>query len=76
LFLQHGKRDFALAKPWNFGVAMGRDNPSRMKKEMGKTGSLLRLESRMRREKTLEKIWEEVRKKEEFVDREKIIADN
>jgi len=47
-----------------------------MKKEMEKSGSLLRLESRMRREKTLEKIWEEVQKKEEFVDREKIIADN
>ncbi len=60
----------------NFAVAMGRDNPKRMKKEMEKTGSLLRLESRMRREKTLGEIWKEVLKKEEFVDREKIIADN
>ena len=57
-------------------VTMGRNNPQRMKKEMEKTGSLLRLESRMRREKTLEKLWEEIQKKEEFVDREKIIADN
>lgn len=55
---------------------MGRNNPTRMKKEMEKSGSLLRLESRMRREMTLEKIWEEIQIKEEFVDREKIIADN
>ncbi|MGV7220812.1 MAG: trigger factor [Nitrospinales bacterium] len=60
----------------NFAVTMGRNNPQRMKKEMEKTGSLLRLESRMRREKTLAKIWEEIKKKEEFVDREKIMPDN
>jgi trigger factor len=53
-----------------FAINMGRNNPQRMKKEMEKTGSLLRLESRMRREKTLDKIWEEIQKKEEFVDRE------
>lgn len=59
-----------------FAKMMGRNNPKRMKNEMEKSGALLRLESRMRRDKTFDRIWSEIQIKEEFVDREKIIADN
>ncbi len=59
-----------------FAKMMGRNNPNRMKKDMEKSGALLRLEARMRRDKTLERVWEEIQVKEEFVDRDKIIADN
>ncbi len=60
----------------SFTKMMGRNNPKRIKKEMEKSGALLRLEARMRRDKTLERVWEEIQVKEEFVDRDKIIADN
>ncbi|NIQ02575.1 MAG: hypothetical protein GWM98_21195 [Nitrospinaceae bacterium] len=47
-----------------------------MKKEWQQSGVLARLQSRMRREKTLNTLLDRVRLREETVDRNQLIQDN
>jgi trigger factor len=55
---------------------MGGGNLSKMKKDLAESGALSRLYTRMRREKTLGKILDQVKVKEEMVDRNTLIQDN
>lgn len=48
----------------------------KMKQEWAQSGALLRLHNRMRRERTLERLMEQVQLKEEMVDRSEIRKDN
>lgn len=48
----------------------------KMKQEWAQSGALLRLHNRMRRERTLERLMEQVQIKEEMVDRSEIKKDN
>ena len=60
----------------NLSALMGGGDLSKIKKELAESGALTRLYTRMRREKTLTKVMEQVKVKEEMVDRNEIIQDN
>ncbi len=60
----------------NLAALMGGGDFSKMKKQLTESGALSRLHTRMRREKTLEKLVEQVKVNEEMVDRNTIIQDN
>lgn len=60
----------------NLSALMGGGDFSKMKKQLTESGALSRLHTRMRREKTLEKLVEQVKVNEEMVDRNTIIQDN
>jgi trigger factor len=59
-----------------FTQIMGGGNIKQMKKEWEKSGVLAKLHNRMRREKTLETVLDQVKITEEMVDRKDLIADN
>lgn len=54
----------------------GQGDMKKMKKEWAESGALLRLHTRMRREKILDKMMDQVQLKEEMVDRETVNPDN
>lgn len=60
----------------NFSKLMGGGNVEKMKKEWAKSGALVRLHTKMRREKTLSTLLDKVKVKEEMVDRSEIIQHN
>lgn len=60
----------------NLARMMGETNAQKMKKEWGKSGVLLRLQSRVKRDKTLDAVMKKVQIKEEMVDRKENIHDN
>ncbi len=60
----------------NFIKMLGGGDPAKMKAEWQKSGVLAKLHNRMRREKTLEAVLDQVQVKEEMVDRKELIADN
>jgi len=55
---------------------MGETDANKMKKEWAKSGVLMRLQSRIKRDKTLDRVMEKVHIKEEMVDRKENINDN
>ena len=55
---------------------LGETDAKKMKKEWAKSGVLLRLQSRIKRDKTLDTVMEKVQIKEEMVDRKDDIKDN
>ena len=55
---------------------MGETDARKMKKEWAKNGILMRLQSRIKRDKTLEVLMDKVQIKEEMVDRKENINDN
>ncbi|MDP7556663.1 MAG: trigger factor [Nitrospinaceae bacterium] len=55
---------------------MGGTDPSKMKKEWAKSGVLTRLQTRIKRDKTLDAVMEKVQIKEEMVDSKAKIDDN
>jgi len=59
----------------NFAQILGGDL-KKMKKEWGQSGALLRLHSRIRREKTLDQLIDRVKVTEETVDRDKLKVNN
>lgn len=59
-----------------FMSLLGIQDLKKMKKEWTKSGALLRLHNRMRREKTLESLMEQVQTTEEMVDRDQLQSDN
>ncbi len=60
----------------NFMSLMGGGDFKKIKKEWADSGALVRLHSRMRRERTLDHVIEQVTLKEEMVDRNEISTDN
>ncbi len=60
----------------NFIKMLGGGDPQKMKAEWQKSGVLSKLHNRMRREKTLDAVLDQVQVKEEMVDRKELIADN
>lgn len=60
----------------NFMSLLGGGDIKKIKKEWSESGALARLHTRMRREKTLDQVIEQVTLKEEMVDREEIPTDN
>ncbi len=60
----------------HFIQLLGGGDPEKMKKEWQQSGVLARLQSRMRREKTLNTLLDRVRLREETVDRNQLIQDN
>ena len=60
----------------NFMSLMGGGDFKKIKKEWADSGALVRLHSRMRRERTLDHVIEQVTLKEEMVDRNEITTDN
>ncbi len=79
-----------LAENWNLDVTnreleqeiqgflnlMGGGDLQKTKQEWAQSGALLRLHTRLRREKTLDALFEKITVKEEMVDRETVKADN
>ena len=59
-----------------FMALLGGGNPQKIKQEWRKNGSLDRLRSRMRREKTLDQLLGKIQLKEEMIDRQEILANN
>lgn len=59
----------------NFAQMMG-SNLKKLKKEWSESGALLRLHSRMRREKTLDELIDQVKVTEEMVDRSELEVNN
>ncbi len=59
-----------------FMSLLGIQDLKKMKKEWAQSGALLRLHNRMRREKTLESLMEQVQTTEEMVDRDQMQPDN
>jgi trigger factor len=59
----------------NFARMMGGDL-KKLKKEWAQSGALLRLHSRIRREKTLDQLIDQMKVTEEMVDRDKLKVDN
>jgi len=59
-----------------FMSLLGIQDLKKMKKEWAQSGALLRLHNRMRREKTLESLMEQVQTTEEMVDRDQLQTDN
>ena len=59
-----------------FMSLLGIQDLKKMKKEWAQSGALLRLHNRMRREKTLERLMEQVQTTEEMVDRNQLQSDN
>jgi FKBP-type peptidyl-prolyl cis-trans isomerase (trigger factor) len=55
---------------------MGGTDPNKMKKEWAKSGVLTRLQTRIKRDKTLDAVMEKVQIKEEMVDSKAKIDDN
>ena len=55
---------------------LGETNAQKMKKEWGKNGVLSRLQSRIKRDKTLDSVMKQVQLKEEVVDRKEHIDNN
>ncbi|MFQ5451187.1 MAG: trigger factor [Nitrospinaceae bacterium] len=55
---------------------LGMENVGKARKEWERTGVLAKLHNRMRREKTLDTVLDQIKLKEEMVDRKEIIADN
>ncbi len=60
----------------NFMSMLGGGDLKQMKKEWSQSGALMRLHSRMRREKTLDELFDKVQVNEETVDRDQIKSDN
>jgi FKBP-type peptidyl-prolyl cis-trans isomerase (trigger factor) len=60
----------------NLVKMLGETDAKKMKKEWAKSGVLLRLQSRIKRDKTLDTVMEKVQIKEEMVDRKDDIKDN
>ncbi len=60
----------------NLVKMLGETDAKKMKKEWAKSGVLLRLQSRIKRDKTLDTVMEKVQIKEEIVDRKDDIKDN
>ncbi len=60
----------------NLVKMLGETDTKKMKKEWAKSGVLLRLQSRIKRDKTLDAVMEKVQVKEEIVDRKDDIKDN
>ena len=55
---------------------LGETDAHKIKKEWAKSGVLARLQSRIKRDKTLDSVLKEVQTKEEFVDRKDNIDNN
>ena len=55
---------------------MGQTDAHKMKKEWAKSGVLVQLQSRIKRDKTLDAVMEKIKLKEEIVDRKENINDN
>jgi trigger factor len=60
----------------NIAQLLGGGDVEKLKKEWAKSGALARLHSKMRRDKSLNLVMDQVKIKEETVDRKEIIADN
>ena len=60
----------------NMARMLGETDAHKMKKQWGKDGVLVRLQSRIKRDKTLDEVMKEVKVKEEFVDRKEQIDNN
>lgn len=60
----------------SLSAMLGNIDIAKMKKDLAESGALARLYTRMKREKTLGKLMDEVNVKEEMVDRNEIIQDN
>ena len=55
---------------------LGETDARKMKKEWAKSGVLMRLQSRIKRDKTLDAVMEKVQIREEIVDRKENIDNN
>jgi len=55
---------------------LGEADANKMRKQWEQNGVLVRLQSRIKRDKTLDAVMKEVRVKEEFVDRKQHIDNN
>ena len=60
----------------SLSAMLGNIDIAKMKKDLAESGALARLYTRMKREKTLGRLMDEVKVKEEMVDRNTIIQDN
>lgn len=60
----------------NMARMLGETDAHKMKKQWGKDGVLVRLQSRIKRDKTLDEVMKEVKVKQEFVDRKEHIDNN
>ncbi|MFQ5671690.1 MAG: trigger factor [Nitrospinales bacterium] len=60
----------------SFLKVIGANTPKKTQRDWQKNGTVARLRTRMIREKTLDRLMEKIKIKEEMVDREKVIADN
>jgi trigger factor len=60
----------------SFASLLGGGDMKKLKQDWAQSGALLRLHSRMRRERTLDQLFEKVKVREETVDRDQITTDN
>ena len=60
----------------NMARMLGEADAHKMKKQWEQNGVLVRLQSRIKRDKTLDAVMKEVQVKEEFVDRKQHIDNN
>ena len=60
----------------NMARMLGEKDAHKMKKQWGKNGVLVKLQSRIKRDKTLDALMKEIQIKEEFVDRKQHIDNN